>query len=205
MMVNSSSFSAIDSKIFVVLEGVDGSGKSTVASLLRNEPDIEVVESPPNPFGTIKQSVLEKATPMARFAYFVAGNMQISSQARDPSRRKHLLCVRYIFTTVAYHAAIENIEVASLQPIVQVFSQWLMLPDIVIFLNVSQKVQTSRLSGRVDDMLQTRLASSTEFQIRLRRAYEDTKRIFNVNWVNVDTSNLMIEEVARTIREMLPL
>ena len=187
-------------KTFIVLEGVDGTGKSTVARLLANDPDIEAIESPPFPFDSIKQSVLESAAPMARIAYFMAGNMQISARVTNPLQTKHLLCVRYVFSTLAYHSALENINATELQPLVQIFSRWITLPDAVIFLDVSADVQASRLRGRVDGALQSRLASSTSFQLRLRRAYDDVRGLFDVSWVDVDTSKIGPEEVAKRIR-----
>jgi len=148
---------------------------------------------------------LEQATPMARLAYFMAGNLQISSYAKKPSREKHLICVRYIFSTLAYHSAIEDVDVVNLQPVVKVFSQWLMLPDVVIFLDVTREVQLSRMKERADDKLQTGLANSTEFQYRLRKAYTDVKSMFNVPWVEIDTSYIDPQEVAKRIKMTIQL
>ncbi len=72
---------------FVVLEGLDGAGKSTVSSLLGGVEGIVTVETPVYPLSRIKQEVLEHAGPMARFAYFMAGNMQVSYVADNSSFR----------------------------------------------------------------------------------------------------------------------
>ena len=188
---------------FLVLEGIDGSGKSTVAHLLNNESDIYAFESPPALFSPIKQSILESAAPLARLTYFLAGNMQISEDIKDLVKQKHVVCVRYIFSTIAYHAALENIGVEDVMPIIRGYIKQLILPNIVAFLDVSREAQLSRLKDRIDDSLQSKLTASEDFQMRLRKAYIDTQNAFNIPWENINTELSSKQEIIDKIKSLI--
>lgn len=189
--------------IFLVLEGIDGTGKTTIARQLSNAISGQYIKSPPEPFAVIKQHVLETATPTARFTYFLCSNIQLSSLAESLLDRTHVVTDRYIWSTIAYHAAIENIPPMRLKHLVTPFQKFLMMPDFVIYLMVSREVQLLRLKDRVDDELQRDLLMSDQFQQRLRKAYRGVRDFFKVTWVEIDTSHMSVSATVHAIEEII--
>jgi len=189
--------------IFLVLEGVDGTGKTTIARRISNAIGGQYVKSPPQPFAGIKQHVLETATPTARFTYFLCSNIQLSSLAESLLDRSHVVSDRYIWSTLAYHAAIENITPSRLKHLVAPFQRFLIMPDLVVFLTVGREVQLLRLKDRVDDKLQRDLLMSDRFQQRLRKAYRSVRDFFKVTWMEIDTSHTSVSATVHAIEEVI--
>jgi deoxyguanosine kinase len=186
-------------KLFVVFEGVDGSGKSTVAELVAKQVHGMYLKSPPLPFSKLKQNMLETAAPAARLVYFIASNIEVTQIVNRTLPNKHVIVDRYLWSTFAYHSAIEGIPLSSMRPIWTVLASNLRLPDYVVFLTTKRRAQLRRISDRSDDALQVRLLKSSRFQRNLRRAYGLTKRIWPVPWIEIDTSEKSARVVAREV------
>jgi dTMP kinase len=186
-------------KPFIVLEGADLSGKTTIANLLAQSLDAKLLKSPPSPFEGIKQSVLEDSAPLARFYYFLASNLQISKMANEIIADKQVICDRYLWSTIAYHSAIENISPQDLVKFVEPLLQFMLMPNVVVYLTVNRQSQLSRAKDKTDDRFQLDLLLSDKFQRKLNAAYEKTKNLIKVAWLEVDTSNLSISETLQEI------
>jgi dTMP kinase len=186
-------------KAFIVLEGVDFSGKTTVANLLSQLLGARVLKSPPPPFESIKQSVLEDAEPLARFCYFLASNVQISKMASAIIATESVVCDRYVWSTIAYYSAIENVSPQRIVDLANPILKSLLLPNMVVFLRVDRQSQLLRARNKVDNRLQHDLLLSDKFQQKLGQAYEKTRNLIKVQWLEVDTSNLSVSESVQEI------
>lgn len=192
-----------ESKQFFVLEGTDLSGKTTIAKLLAHSQNAELLKSPPVPFESIKQYVLENGAPLARFCYFLASNLQISSMAREILTKKSVVCDRYLWSTIAYHSAIESISPQKIVRIVEPLLPAFLIPSCLIYLKVDRQTQLSRANGRADDRLQRGLLLSENFQQRLTMAYEEIKNVLNAPRIEVDTSELTVSESLKRILDKI--
>ena len=157
------------------------------------------LKSPPPPFSRLKQKMLESAAPAARLVYFVASNIEVAQIVKRTLPKKHVIVDRYLWSTFAYHVAIEGIDLDSVRPVFTALRSELRLPDVVVFLTVNRTTQLKRLSGRSDDRLQVQLLRSDRFQRNLRRAYELTKKMWPVRWIEIDTSKQSEEAVAQLV------
>jgi thymidylate kinase len=180
---------------FVVIEGIDGAGKSSLLEVLRRTSDIRVVESPLEPFLSIKNRVLEEVPPPARLAFFMAANLQVSSCIDELKESEVLVCSRYIWSTIAYHAAINRVEVPTLVAMVKTFLPWIRMPRLVIYLGVERRVQIERLKGRTENGLQAKLNLQGDFQERLLNCYSEIRKLIKVPWKEIDTSEITVEQV----------
>lgn len=98
-----------------------------------------------------------------------------------------------------YHSAIENIPIEKFESLFTPLIQSLFLPYLVIFLHVSRQTQLSRARDKQDDALQRRLLNSEVFQQLLNEAYNKTKRLIKVPWLQIDTSKSSISESVEVI------
>lgn len=92
--------------IFVVLEGLSGSGKSTVGEILSNEIEAVFYKTPPPLFDPIREAVDREADSVARFFFYLAGVVQASEEISNILKSKSVVCDRYILTTTCWHTVI---------------------------------------------------------------------------------------------------
>jgi dTMP kinase len=91
---------------FVVLEGADGTGKSTVAKALATALGGEYIATPPPPLSSVREQIDQTASVDVRFLYYLAGVLHASDIARKVRRSKPVVCDRYLASTIAYHKAL---------------------------------------------------------------------------------------------------
>jgi dTMP kinase len=191
--------------LFLVFEGIDGAGKTTTAIALATAVNGMYIKSPPEPFTNIKQRILESAAPLARFTYFLSSNIQLSELAKVYLQRNHVISDRYVWSTIAYHAAMENIQPSELYNLAKPLIHNLLMPHYVIYLTVKRETQLQRLKIKADNALQKRLLMSENFQARLKQAYECVRSLFCVDWIEIDTSDKSPLEIVQIIRNTIPI
>ena len=140
---------------FIVIEGLDGSGKSSQVDLLseflqekgrevilKNEPTTE------SEAGIKIRKILKgeiKAEPMERQNLFVQDRKEHLERKIIPALENGVwvVCSRYIFSTLAFGSA-DGLDFDELRKMNQDF----LLPDITIFLNVSPEECIKRIEAR---------------------------------------------------------
>ena len=188
---------------FFVLEGLDAAGKTTVASLLGEYAGIETIETPSPPLGDVKQRALESLPPLSRLLYFMSANFDIAERHVQLTQGRTVVVTRYIWSTIAYHAAIENLPVPIVVEPLRPLLDRLLLPEKVVFLKVSRAEQLRRLTSRHETGLARRLSLSHEFYTRLCLAYEATLSVVRVPTVWINTTELSVSETVSRVRAAL--
>lgn len=130
---------------FYVIEGIDGSGKSSLGPLVAESIDASFHEYP-IAFKPAINIIDEKASPEARFMFYMGYNVQTSHDVSLLAQEGPVVCVRYLYSTMVYHL-IKGVNEKMVFDIAK--STPLLRPDIVFFLDVSdQKVHIERLKER---------------------------------------------------------
>ena len=128
---------------FVVIEGIDGVGKTTVAELLASMLNAELIKTPLPPFEAFRTFYDECGNPTARFLYYLSVVVLSSSKIHEILEKRDVICDRYIFSTIAYDYAMgvdANIIDINRLPII--------IPDCSICFTVEETVRYQRLVGR---------------------------------------------------------
>lgn len=183
-----------------------------VGNALALRPDVEVVESPPEPFAGIKTQVLYNTHPLARLMFFMAGNIEVGLNANSVSApKKHFVAVRFIWSTLAYHVALEKIKFEILEPYINLWANGgqleHLLPSKVVFLDVAREEQIRRLHGRGDYESQGELVSSDSFDSffkRLDEAYATILSLLSVPLEVIDTTGHSPEYVLNRVSDLIP-
>ena len=172
---------------FITLEGVDGSGKSTlmqglnqhlhnrgVELLILREPGSTALGEQLRPI--LKQSVDQPLTPETEMLLFFAARMQLCAECIEPalSAGHWVLSDRYLDSTYAYQVAAGGASGELFERIVQGLG--LPLPDLTLLLDMDPSASLARADHRpvefasADDDFETR---GKNFLIDVRRGYLD--------------------------------
>lgn len=173
---------------FIVIEGLDATGKSTLVDKLAKCLDATLLACPPRleasdlSEGDLR-SYFDCRPPVQRRAYYRATNLIASEQAEVALQTGHVVMDRYWTSTVAF---------AALDDASNIDREWqgcypteLRVPDVVILLTVDEENRIRRMNGRGEPT--TSEERNLAVDIARRKAVLQTYRMFNP--IEIDTSH----------------
>ena len=92
--------------LFVVFEGLSGSGKTTIGRLVAERIGAEFYKTPASMFNSIRDEIDRNVDDTARLFFYLAGVIQASAEISEILKRKSVVCDRYLLTTLCYHRAL---------------------------------------------------------------------------------------------------
>jgi dTMP kinase len=189
--------------LFISLEGIDGSGKSTQARLLTEALGPETV-SIREPGGTdaaerIRLLLADPALeldPMAELLLFLAARADLTARVIRPALEagRDVVCDRFADSSVAYQGAARGLGVGEVISLTDSASEGLW-PDLTLLLIVDPEVGLGRAEG--DDRFES---EGLELQRAVAGAYEEIAEIASDRVVAIDGSGT-VEEVHDRVME----
>ena len=192
---------------FIVIEGLDGSGKTTITKLLRNrfvENDLPCIGSfapTNNHFGRMMRSILSeeiKNVENESIALLLAADryQHLKEEILPALENSHLVCDRFYYSSMAY----QGVDDATLARIIT-YNQATMdikRPDMVFFLNVSPEECMRRIAKRAGEAnIFDGLQALTQCEARYNAAFATLGDKENVIKIGNDQSTLeeIVEEI----------
>lgn len=182
---------------FIVFEGLDGSGKTTLARWAAEAFGFEYHKSPEAAFADARDHFDRRGVAVQdRLAFYLGATLRAALTAKEGLERgKTVVLDRYILSTLAYHEAMLPGATLPLAPI----AQTLLVPDITFVVTASEEVRMARLLGRgaleANDLLVNRNALG-------RRIAAFYKEHMAAGMVEIDNSGAL-EDAQRQIRAVL--
>lgn len=177
--------------MFVVVEGIDCSGKSSVAASVAQLIGGIVYETPPKSFrGSFRPP--ELATDLRRhYEYYRDSNVVASEEISETlSKGVNVVCARYWFSTLAYHRA-GKLEVRESD------FEKLLKPDLIVLLWVSPEVQSSR--HEADKREEGKGNRIEGFQSILNTLLYEAVASSHIPFIVVNTESYEIDAIARIV------
>ena len=180
-------------KLFLVVDGLDGVGKSTIVRLLTEKLGAIAYKTPPKIFQRLRRVVSLK-NPKFRFWFYLISIIWASIEICILKRHQSIICDRYIHTTIAYHKSI-GVNVSFYTR----FCHYLVLmPDRYLYLWARPEILKKRMNSRgfisSGDMV---LWKDNKLQERIHRSFIEFKESFKIE--DIDTSDIKPEEVIELI------
>ena len=186
---------------FIVIEGLDATGKSTLVRNLSLALDATQLFCPPIiNIPSIQEgsarSHFDSLNPLQRRAYYRFSNLVASEEVRKMIPSNHVIMDRYWTSTAAFAAMDEGFEhdIALGE-----YPEEILKPDLLILLTVDEENRLARLQGRgeTETNEESELAASKSKREKVLLAY----KAFNP--VIIDTSNKTPEEVCQEALQII--
>jgi len=88
---------------FIVFEGLNGCGKTTLAKRLAKNINGTYIASPHASIRCLRDTVDDEVSISARFLYYMLGNVLISDEVKVVRKSHTVICDRYVHSTIARH------------------------------------------------------------------------------------------------------
>ena len=201
--------------MYIVIEGQDGTGKSTQARLLAEyfEAQGREVVVMDEPDGDLPQAhelhdlILVRGKeynlePMTNVLLFTASRMELWKKIAEPTLKRGgvVISARNYWSTLAYQGYGEGVSKNKIIRITkEILPERYVHPDVGIILTVPDKVRYERQKGR-GKATETFEAKSDDFQQRVNAAYPKIAKEFNLRVIDASSS---IEDVFEEIKAIL--
>ena len=182
--------------LFVVFEGVEGSGKSTQSRALKRRltraghPARLIHEPGGTPTGERIRRWLKGGraiSPLAELFLFAASRASLAESVIRPALTdgESVVCDRYVFSTLAYQGYGRGLELALIHQLNQVATGGL-LPDIVVLLDIPPEAGFNRLADRRLDRFER---EQDDFHQRVRQGYLELAKQNPERWLVLDSQH----------------
>ena len=184
----------------IVLEGIDGVGKTSVAAALKErlcqygEKAViyEECEDKNSGFNIIKPFIRENVSVHASLFFYLASAIYKSEVIQQILKKSWVICDRYIYSTIAYHK-VRGVDVTSLLSLQKLP---ILFPDFYFLLIVKEDIRMKRIKARgnsdKDDMMPKHEGSLVDAMER---------ELKNLNPIVIDNSSPDIQRTVEAILE----
>ncbi|TEU07374.1 MAG: dTMP kinase [Candidatus Aminicenantes bacterium] len=180
---------AVQKGILIVLEGIDGAGKSTQAEILMNrlhERGYDVVYFREPSEGKWGQEIKKKAadpdslSPEEELDLFLKDRKENVEKNLRPAleKKKIVILDRYYFSTIAYQGA-KGIDQKRIR---RVNEEFVVEPDLVFFLDVDPREGLDRIKNRKK---KDRLFERAEYLVKVREIFRSFR---GERFIHIDSS-----------------
>lgn len=185
---------------FVVVEGMDATGKTTLTEVLEKKLGAARYFTPPHSVAHLRP-FFDNLPEIVRRAYYCMGNYIVADSIREECQKRPVIMDRFWHSTTAYGIANETSE-DDLPEVGHPVYQWpsdLLKPTLVLFLTVSEEIRKQRLVGRGVQATfeEKKLDKDQLFRQRLCTSY---RRMQNPACIEIDASGTVEEVQAAAIK-----
>jgi thymidylate kinase len=193
---------------FLVIEGCNGVGKSTIVEYLRGRVGASSFHYPPEFVSFRREVQLDKCVgPLPRFVYYLAATMHLSDLVRAQLTHSHVICDRYLASPLSLMIAESALEETEARRVVEPFASYLHPPDLTLLLTAEHAVACARINNRSRNSgiltpVARRMLDSEEFFHKR----QDVSRRWAMSLgpvVELDTTNLSPEEMRNSAWSLL--
>lgn len=181
---------------FIVIEGLDGCGKSTVSAILKRNYNAIGLNAIPKELKPWLNVVGNTNLPEATFSYFTICNLLKSLEIEKIiSTGKNVILDRYVYSTYVYHKELLGNKIP--EEVKEIYHK-IIQPDLVIFLDVPQNIRKERINQRVGDLQW--YGDAISLKTDLTNSYFELFSDLKTNVIKVDNYKNNVSQTIEIIR-----
>ncbi|WP_157729513.1 AAA family ATPase [Tumebacillus algifaecis] len=190
-------------KPFLVIEGVDGTGKSTVCAALEQEQGAAFYKGMSPEWRDFRDFVDEDADDDSRLLYYFASCMYTSGKVKKSGEKVPVICHRYFATYMAIYSLNTG---TPLEKVLEAFApirERMVTPHLSILLTADHEELKRRLLARVDELKATdmRVVNSHEYTLNFEAALRAVMS-WDGPYIVLDTTGKTPEQVVSEVRQL---
>ena len=134
---------------FLVIEGCNGVGKSTITEYLSAHLGASTFHYPPE-FVSFRRDVHldDSVAPLPRLVYYVAATLHLSDLVRAQLKQSHVICDRHLASPLSLMIGESAIEETDACRLLEPFLSYLRMPDLTLLLTAEHAVASARIDKR---------------------------------------------------------
>ncbi len=184
--------------MFIVIEGLDGVGKSTITKALAKDIDAVMLATPGDKFNSMRSELelIYKDNHQARQLFYMSTVVSISEQVRDLiSKGKNVIVDRYWLSTQVYHqwkSENHHFELADVE-------NSILVPDVTLYLQLPLEQRKKRLFSRNGNTEEDNLTIINTTDTELNNLYlRYSSTSIAGHWVSINTG-ATVDEIIKNI------
>ena len=193
---------------FLVIEGCNGVGKSTITEYLIARTGASSFHYPPEFVSFRRDAHLDQSVaPLPRLVYYLAATLHLSDLVRAQLTMSHVICDRYLASPLSLMIGDSAIEETDAHRLTEPFASYLCVPDLTLMVTADHAIASARIhnralkSGLLTPIAQRMIESKEFFQKREDACRRLAMKLGPV--VELNTSDLSPEEMHHSAWSML--
>ncbi len=185
--------------MLIVIEGISGSGKSTIAKLVAQQLSAYLLHTVPEPFQGLTPTINAELAPLPQLAFYLAGLCYASDLIRKNLTVGPVVADRYRTSVIANHAAVHGLVPQQVLDVAEPWMTYLIEPTLTVYLRTSPAALAERLARKAD------LTESDRFLFAETSRYQAVQRFYDLLGTNdpsawvLDTDDASPEQLTKLI------